>query len=307
MKILVTGSNGLLGQKIVYRLLSVGDVELTATSKGDNRILKKSGYDYYPLDITNREEVSSVVSRVKPDCIINTAAMTNVDACEKDKEGCKALNIDAVRYLLEACKPYNTHFIHLSTDFVFDGESGPYSEEDKPNPLSYYASSKLESEELVIQSGLDYAILRTIIIYGVVDDVQRSNLVLWTKSSLEQGKDINVITDQFRSPTLAEDLADACITAARERATGIFHISGDESDIDSIINLVKKIAAFFRLDPAHIKPITSESLNQPARRPPYTGFILDKARKVLGYKPHSFIQGLEVVKKQLAEKEKSSG
>jgi len=307
MKILITGSNGLLGQKLVYKLLEDPSVELIASSIGANRISRKDGYQYFPLDISNREEVLKLVSDVKPDCIINTAAMTNVDACENDKPGCKALNIDSVEYLIEAAKPFNSHFIHISTDFVFDGKNGPYREEDAPHPLSYYAESKLQSEQLVANSGLDWAILRTIIIYGVVDDVQRSNLVLWTKSSLEEGKAINVITDQYRSPTLAEDLADACIASARKRAKGIYHIAGPETDIDSIINLVKRIAGFYGLDQSLIKPVSSAELKQPAVRPSKTGFILDKARKDLGYDPHSFLEGLKIVTQQLERKNALNG
>lgn len=299
MKILVTGSNGLLGQKIVYQLLKTPGVEVIATSKGANRISLKNGYHYFSLDITDNVAVKRVIDEVRPDCIINTAAMTNVDACENDKAGCTALNIDSVKYLIEAAKPYNSHLIHLSTDFIFDGKKGPYREEDAPNPLSFYASSKVESENLVMDSGLDWAIIRTIIIYGVVDDVQRSNLVLWTKSSLEQNKSINVITDQFRSPTLAEDLAEACVSAAMKRAQGVYHVSGPEEDLDSIINIVRKIAAFYKLDQSLINPVTSAELNQPAMRPPKTGFILDKAKRELGYKPHSLIEGLKIVTLQL--------
>src|SRR6186997_3329061 len=125
MRILITGSNGLLGHKLVYKLAGRNDIELFATSLGENRISLKTGYQYIPLDITKRDEVQRAVNNARPDCIINTAAMTNVDACEKDKEGCRALNIDAVTYLLEAGKAFNAHFIHLSTDFVFDGENGP--------------------------------------------------------------------------------------------------------------------------------------------------------------------------------------
>lgn len=302
MKILITGSNGLLGQKLVYKLLDHPSIEVIATSKGENRINRKNGYHYFSLDISNKVEVTQLIAEVKPDCIINTAAMTNVDACELDKPGCKALNVDAVSYLIEACKPFQTHFIHVSTDFVFDGRKGPYREEDAPHPLSFYAESKLQSEKLVASSGLNHAILRTIIIYGVVDNVQRSNLVLWTKSSLEEGKSINVITDQFRSPTLAEDLADACIAVALKKANGIYHISGPETDIDSIINLVKKIAGFYGLDQTLIRPVTSAELNQPALRPSKTGFILDKARHDLGYEPHSFLEGLKIVTQQLEMK-----
>ena len=243
MKILITGSNGLLGQKLVYALKDNKNIHLIATARGENRIRDKKGYVYESLDITDEKQVMDAVIEHHPDCIINTAAMTNVDECEKDKEACVNLNIEAVRYLANACKLYNTHLIHLSTDFVFDGEAGPYREDDTPNPQSYYAWSKLESEKVLQESEIDWAILRTIIIYGVVDDLQRSNVVLWTKSSLEQEKTINVISDQFRSATLAEDLAQACCSAAKKRAKGIYHICGLE--FMSILEIAYSVADFF--------------------------------------------------------------
>lgn len=297
--ILLTGSNGLLGQKIVYALRNKPNVKLIATSKGSNRATAKDGYIYEPLDITHEGEIKAVIEKYKPTCIINTAAMTNVDACESDKENCRIMNMDSVRYMTEQCRQHNIHFIHLSTDFVFDGTSGPYKEEDLPNPLSYYAWSKLESEKITEQAGIDYAILRTIIIYGVVDDGQRSNLVLWTKNSLEQRKNINVITDQFRSPTLAEDLADACVNAAFKHATGIYHVSGKEQM--SIMEAAQITADFFKLDKSYIKPVTTADLRQPALRPLVTGFVIDKAKRELDYKPHTFLEGLAIVKEQLGE------
>lgn len=297
MKILVTGSNGLLGQKLVYALKSKAGIELIATSKGINRVSDKSGYIYTEMNIAVENEIESVFEMHKPDCIINTAAMTNVDACELNKEECHKHNVTAVKNMLARCKKYNSHFIHLSTDFVFDGMKGPYKEDDAPNPLSYYAESKLESEKIVMQSGIDWAIIRTIIIYGVVDDTQRSNVVLWTINSLKEKKQIKVITDQFRMPTLAEDLAEACVNAALKRAKGIYHVSG--KDFMSILETVKKTAAFFNLDTSPIKPVTSAALNQPAKRPPVTGFILDKAMRELNYIPHSFEEGLQIVKNQL--------
>ncbi|MEP7170607.1 MAG: sugar nucleotide-binding protein, partial [Bacteroidota bacterium] len=148
--------------------------------------------------------------------------------------------------------------------------------------------------------GLDWCIIRTIIIYGVMDDTQRSNLVIWTKTSLEQKKTITVITDQYRAPTLAEDLADACINAAIKHAKGIYHVSGKE--LMSIIEIANTVADFFGLDKSYIKPVTSGELNQPAKRPPKTGFILDKAMRDLNYKPHSFEEGLRIVAEQLSQK-----
>ena len=299
--ILVTGSNGMLGQKIIYAIRNRDDVHCISTSKGENRMRAKDGYVYESFDITNLQEVENIFLKYKPDAVINTAAMTNVDACEARKEECRKLNVDAVALMLEQCKKYNTHFIHTSTDFVFDGENGPYKETDKPNPQSFYAQSKYDSELLVMNSGVKWTIIRTIIIYAVIDDIGRSNLVLWTKNSLERKQTINVINDQYRAPTLAEDLADACISAAMKGATGIYHVSGAETK--SILEWAKIVADYFHLDKSYIKPVTTTELNQPAKRPLKTGFIIDKARKELGYKPHSFIEGLGIIKRQLEERQ----
>lgn len=297
LRILLTGSNGLLGQKIVYASLKRNDIQLLATSKGENRLHSKAGYHYASMDITNADEVTAIVENFKPHCIINTAAMTNVDACEKDQENCWKMNVEAVRTMTELCELHNIHLIQLSTDFVFDGEKGYYSEEDVPNPLSHYARSKYESEKVVQQARIDSAIIRTIIIYGVVDDKQRSNVVIWTINSLRQQKDINVISDQMRSPTLAEDLADACVQAALKRATGIYHVSGSETM--SILEMVNRTADFFQLDKKYIHPVTTDQLKQPAKRPLLTGFNIDKAKRELNFQPHTLLQGLEIVKMQL--------
>ncbi len=298
-KILVTGSNGLLGQKLVYALRRRKDVTLVATSRGENRLKEKTGYAYEPLDITDKTQVQNIISKHQPDCIINTAAMTNVDACETKREECRLMNVTGVENILASIKKFQTHFIHLSTDFVFDGTNGPYSENDTPNPLSYYAQSKYDSEKAVMQSEIPWTIIRTIIIYGVNENMSRLNLILWALKSLQDGEKIRVVTDQHRAPTLAEDLAQACINAAMKNKTGIYHVSGSETM--SIIEIVNTVADYFGLDKKPVEPVTTSSLNQPARRPPRTGFIIDKAIRELDYHPHTLIQGLEIVKKQLKE------
>jgi len=304
--ILVTGSNGLLGQKIVYKLLQRSDINLVAASKGENRLIEKKGYTYINLDISKFDEVSAVVEKFQPQVIINTAAMTNVDACETQKEECWATNVTAVENFVRAIKltinnqQSTIHFVHLSTDFVFDGEAGPYKEEDQPNPLSYYALSKYESEKVLQRSKISWAIIRTIIVYGIVDNMSRSNVVLWAKGALEKGQPIKVVDDQFRSPTLAEDLADACISAADKKAKGIYHVSG--KDIMSILELVYRVADFWKLDKSNVQAIKSDTLNQAAKRPPRTGFILDKAYRELEYKPHSFEEGLKILDEQLKQR-----
>ena len=257
----------------------------------------KSGYAYVEMDIANREQVFKVLSEQKPDTVINTAAMTNVDACEEDKTSCDLLNVTAVQYLAEACSEFNIHLIHLSTDFIFDGDNGPYAEDDEPNPLSYYGESKLKAERIVEQCTCPWAILRTVLVIGITEGMSRSNIVLWAKGALESGKTINVVDDQFRTPTLAEDLADGCMLVAKQKATGVFNISG--KDFMSIYELVEHVAHHFKLPHKLIHKSSSDSLNQAAKRPPVTGFILEKAMGQLGYNPHSFTEALQIIDEQI--------
>mgnify|MGYP001376312568 CR=1 FL=1 len=296
-KVLITGSNGLLGQKLIYQLIGYPDYLVFATSRGANRTLVKKRYEYIPLDITDGQEIQETFDYVQPDIVINAAAMTNVDACEDDKEGCWKLNVDAVQLLVNACEKYNSHLIHVSTDFIFDGVSGPYSEDSEPNPLSFYGESKLAGEEIVKKSSCKWSIARTVLVYGVVDNMSRSNIVLWAKGALESGKELTVVDDQYRTPTLAEDLAHGCILIAQNGAQGIYNISGE--DYMCIIDLVKKVARYYQLDENLVKPISSSRLNQKAERPPKTHLLLDKAKRELGYKPSSFEEGLSILDVQI--------
>ena len=290
MKILITGSNGLLGQKILHKLRIDDRVELIATSRGKNRVSVGSGYTYFSLDITNKKLVSKIILEQRPRVVINTAAMTNVDLCEHETKACNILNVDAVKYLADACQKIDAHLIHISTDFIFDGKNGPYREEDEPNPLSYYGLSKLKSEQLLYKHNVRWTILRTIIVFGVGENLSKGNIVLWAKGALEKGDPLNIIDDQFRAPTLAEDLADACILAANKKAFGIFNASG--KDIMSIYEIVETTARHYGYSTENLNKISTVTLNQKAIRPPKTGFILDKSRNELGYKPHSFEESL---------------
>ena len=300
--VLVTGSNGLLGQKITAAILSGKQFNLVATSKGENRFKLKQGYAYAEMDILDPANVREVLERYRPDAIIHTAALTNVDKCEMEKELAYALNVEAVKTLITICEEYDIQLVHLSTDFIFDGLNGPYLESDVPNPLSYYGKTKLEAEELMKNASCKWAVLRTIIVYGIISDESRSNIVLWAKSALEKGTPIRVVNDQWRMPTLAEDLADACLLVVEKDAHGVFNISG--KDMMGISELVFKVADFWNLNKELITEISAASLNQPAPRPVKTGFILDKAIHELGYAPRSFEQGLALLDEQLKERER---
>ena len=296
MKILVTGSNGLLGQKLTELISKDNTVQLIATASRPS-ILPLNNAEFYLLDITNENAVDNIITQVRPDVIINTAAMTQVDQCESQREACWKANVSAVENLIKASRKSNTHLIHVSTDFIFDGSQELLDEAAIPNPVNYYGESKLAGEKLVVESDIPWCIVRTVLVFGVTRDMSRSNIVLWVKKSLEEGKNIQVVSDQWRTPTLAEDLAMGCYLAAKKKIKGIYNISG--KDYLSAYDIAIRTADFFKLDKSLIKKTDSTQFTQPARRPLKTGFIIEKARKDLGYEPHSFEEGLEVLATQL--------
>ncbi|HEX8060621.1 MAG TPA: NAD(P)-dependent oxidoreductase [Cyclobacteriaceae bacterium] len=284
MRVLVTGANGLLGRKLADLIKQEGVAELLATNRAT-------------LDVTNAGLVKSTIQEFKPGVIINAAAMTQVDQCEVNRDECWKQNVTSVQNLVDVCVDENVHLVHVSTDFIFNGKEGPLDETAVPDPVNFYGESKLEGERIILSSKCPAAIIRTVLVYGVTSDMSRSNIVLWVKKSLEVKKAIKVVNNQFRTPTLAEDLAMGCWLAARKKSTGIFHVSGHEMMTPYEIAL--RTAEFFGLDKSLIS--STEDFVQPAKRPLKTGFIIEKARKELGYQPHSFDEGLEIVREQLGK------
>lgn len=295
-KILITGANGLLGQKLVEQLVEEGDFEVIATGKGPCR-LNGNGYTYQVLDITNPLEVDQVITRLAPETIIHGAAMTNVDQCELNQEACYEANVKATEYLVKAAEKVQSHFIFVSTDFIFSGNDGLYDEEAKAEPVNFYGETKLIGENLVRTAKTSWAIARTVLVYGIANDLSRSNIILWVKSSLEAGKEIQVVDDQVRTPTLAEDLAAGCILIAKQKAQGIFNISG--ADVLTPYEMAMMTADYFGLKKELIHKTDSTRFTQPAKRPMKTGFIIEKARKELGYKPKTFQEGIAILAKQI--------
>lgn len=293
--ILVTGSNGFLGMKLTEKLAASNNFKLIATGKGANRYPHKSGYVYVEMDITDKNSIGAVLRKYQPETIIHTAAISHVDVCENIPKLAHQINVEAVRNLAEIVDEMGTHFIYISTDFVFDGMNGPYHETSETNPLNVYGRTKLEAEKIVAKMSSS-AIVRTILVYGQPIDASRSNIILWAKKELEASRKINVASDHWRMPTLVEDLADACICIAQKAGKGVFHISGDEGM--TMYELVKKAAVFWQLDDALIEPVPSSHFKQTAIRPERTGFYLDKARRELDYSPHTLEEGFALMQSQ---------
>ncbi|MBC3538430.1 SDR family oxidoreductase [Rufibacter sediminis] len=296
--LLITGSNGLLGQKLIGLLHTEPNIKLIASSRGQNKLAELYPHvAFAAMDVTNAEQVEQVIAETQPTHIIHTAAMTNVDDCESQREECWKQNVDAVENLVRASERHGVHLIHVSTDFIFDGENGPYTEEAEGAPVNFYGQSKLAAEELVKNAACKWAILRTVLVFGIVHEYGRSNIVLWVKGSLEQGKQIKVVNDQLRTPTLAEDLAQGCWLAAKHDAQGIFNISGEE--LLTPYQMAIQVAEYFDLDKSLIEEVDGSIFSQPAKRPPRTGFDITKAKTQLGYQPRTFKESIAIVAEQI--------
>jgi len=293
MKILITGSNGLLGQKIIRQALKKG-ITFLATSKGENRNPDCPSEKYQSLDICVATEIEKVFSDFEPTHIIHTAAITNVDTCELNPAECELVNVTATSYLFEASQKINAHFQLLSTDFIFDGVKGNYKETDEPNPLSVYAKSKADGEAILLNSDYkNHSIVRTIIVYGTGNNLSRTNIICWAKEALGKGHPMNIIDDQFRAPTWADDLAWACLRICELNKIGIYHISGPETL--SIYTIVERVANYYGLSTETLTKTDSSTLNQPAKRPPRTGFDLTKSRNELGFDPKTIEETLRLI------------
>ena len=296
-KVVITGSNGLLGQKLVNLFTNLNSFEVIAISRGDNRNETAKNFTYYSIDITDSKKLTNLLDDVQPNNIINCAAMTNVDQCEKEQEKCNAINVEALKVIIVSAKKHKSHLIHISTDFIFDGKNGPYTEDDEPNPINYYGLSKLKGEELIKQSQINYTILRTILVYGLVDNMTKNNIVSWIKNAVESKQIITIVNDQFRMPTLVDDLAEACLLAIQNEAYGVFNVSS--SELLSVYEVALEVADAFNLDKSYIKPIPTSQLSQPAKRPSITGFNLERSHKALKLPIATFKSRLQVFKNQL--------
>lgn len=291
-KVVITGVNGLLGQYLVKDMATAG-YEVFATNRGESRLpdFKNIQYNYTPVDIKDKAALQAYLLNVSPEIIIHAAAMAQPDACELNREECRNINIDATAYITEVAEKLNARLIYVSTDFVFSGDSGPYTEEDTPAPVNYYGESKLVSEKIVQQSSVAWAIVRTVLVYGNILKGTRSNVVTWVKDNLEKGNHIKVVNDQIRTPTYVEDLSRGIMLVVQKNAKGIYNISGKE--VFTPYEMAVQVADYFGLDKSLMEKVTADTFTQPAQRPLKTGFIITKAEKELDYHPISFKEGIK--------------
>jgi dTDP-4-dehydrorhamnose reductase len=290
-----------LGRQLFIKLLERNyDVVATAKDSSRSSQIHNAKAESHSLDITDGDAVNRMINELKPAVIIHAAAMTQVDQCELNKIDCWNTNVTATRFIVDAARECRSRIIFISTDFIFDGVHGPYKEDDLPNPINYYGSSKLAAEKAIMESGVEWAIVRTVLVLGKSEDGQRQNILTWVKEKLEKGEKIKVVDDQVRTPTFVEDLADGIVLVLEKNAKGIFHIAG--KDTLTPYEIATLTAEYLQLDSSLIERVDANSFAQAALRPPTTGFLIEKARKSLGYQPHSFKEILShVFQKEISE------
>jgi dTDP-4-dehydrorhamnose reductase len=288
--VLITGANGFIGWYLVKCLLDSGQYRVVATGKGPGRLpFEGAAFTYTPLDFTNPEQADAVFREYKPTVIVHAGAISKPDDCELDQETAFRVNVSGTRHLLHAAEAYKSHFIFISTDFVFEGKSLAYKETDALQPVNYYGRTKMEAEAAVQMYPFLWTVVRTVLVYGKPMS-GRQNLLTNVVLALQKGETLKIFNDQMRTPTYVEDLANALTKMIVKQSTGIFHISGTE--VLTPYEMAVAAAEQARLDSSKIIAVTADTFQQPALRPPRTGFDLAKAEKELAYVPTPFATGL---------------
>jgi len=291
-KVLIIGISGLLGG----RALEIGKDKYKIYGTYCKHRIK--GENFFELDVTKRENVFKLLENIKPDLVIDTHALHNVDYCETHPEEAWLVNVEGTRNVAEACKRLGCKMIFISTDYVFDGEKLKYSEKDKPKPLNYYAKTKLIAERVLDALDVNYIVARTAVLYGK-GGMGKLNFVLWTIQKLKNKEKIRIVTDQHNNPTFADNLAEILFALYEKDARGIFHAVG--KDCLSRYDFALRIAEIFDLDSKLIQPITTPELNQIALRPRRVDLSTEKVKRVTGIEPLGVKEGLEILKEQLGE------
>ena len=292
-RLLVIGASGLLGSKLMAEAKVRYSVVGTCNPECDG----KSDWRMESLDIGSKDEVERLFEKTKPEVVILTAAMTNVDACETNPQMANRVNAAGPGLVARECKRLDSRLIHVSTDYVFDGmKTRKYTEEDLPRPISVYGSSKLAGEKNVLSTLPEAVVARTAVLYGWNPIENKDNFVMWTLKKMRAGEKVTLFKDQWISPTLADDLAKALVQLAQGDVRGVYHVAGPDClDRPSCGKLIGKV---FGLDERLVMPVPSSSVSLPAKRPKYSCLDVSKVEKLLNRKMVSFEDGLRTMKAQ---------
>lgn len=293
MRILITGVSGFVGRHLASRLLQQNDAVVAGTGRATNRPEHlPAQVQYMPLDLLHPVAVLDVVTAFQPHIVIHSAAMSKPNDCEEQQALCYAVNVQATQHVIEACKACNCRLLFMSTDFVF-GDDGPFAEDDAYNAVNYYGQSKVLAEGLVKNSGLPWSIVRTVLVYGPQLPGLNPTFPQWVWGNLKEGKTIRVFTDQYRTATYVADLTEGITSIVVQKATGVFHLCGEETFTP--FDIAQLVAAHGGFDAQLVQPVTRAAFAEPARRPIRSTLHIAKAKSELGYAPRSLSQVLPLL------------
>ena len=288
--ILIIGANGFTGRRILNDLSAKPIYNVTGCSLRDD-ICPGKGYRFVRTDIRDTDAVQRLFNESQPDIVINTSALSVPDYCETHHAEAEATNVTAVETISHACEQYGSRFIHLSTDFVFDGKSNQlYKEEDEASPVNYYGVTKLKAEKVVADCCSNYAIVRVVVVYGKALTGQHGNILQLVANRLRKGETIRVVSDQWRTPTFVGDISEGVEKLMFHSSNGIYHICGNECL--TIAEIAYRVADFLKLDRSLIEPVTTEEMQEATPRPRFSGLSIEKAKTELGYNPHTLEEGM---------------
>ncbi len=289
MNVIITGSNGYLGQHLTQKFLETG-YDVYAFSRGDNQFLTtNSRFHYLSIDLTNKEAVIAAVKAIQPDAIVHNAAMSKPDLCQQNPDACVLQNVGTTQYLLEAAQDIKPYFLYVSSDFIY-GENGPHDETTLPAPLNFYGNTKLMGEQAVMASGLTHGIMRPVFIYGPSEGTMKPTFLHWVKNSLVAGKHIKVVNDQFRTPTYVGDICFGVHAMVEKKYQGAINLAG--KDLLTPYAMACAVAAILELDASLIESVTSDTFPEPVVRAKKSGLLTAKAERELNYHPVSFEEGV---------------
>lgn len=292
MKLLITGASGLYGSKLAQ--MTVRKHYEVYSAHSQHQALYGTPIK---LDITDKKNVESAFRKTKPEVVVHAASLTDVDKCELNKELAWKVNVEGTNNIASATETSNAFLLYISTDYVFNGEKGGYSETDTPSPINYYGLTKLKAEENVKNIANEYCIARPSVIYGANPASGKTNFALWLLNKLKNGEPARIVTDQWNSPTLNTSLAEMTLEIIERKLTGIYHLSG--ATRISRFDFAKQLAKTFSLDQSLVTPITSAEFPQPAKRPRDSSLDTAKAQQKLRNRPLQISQALERMKTEL--------
>ena len=298
-KILIIGANSKIseGMRRVFSTFSRRySLYWTARTESTFTDVTTQNNIYTGFDILNRKQLKELCLQIQPDFIINTTAYTNVDGAEVEKKRAWEVNVQGVENLVAICRLIDAHLIHFSTDYIFDGRSGPYGESDIPQPQSYYGKTKLAGENACIGGHINYTIIRTNVLYGSTS-TNKPDFVMWFLQQLAIKKKLYIVNDQYSNPTFIDDVACLVEKIIRTRAPGIMNAGG--ADWISRFAFAQKIASVFKENNVEILPISTRELEQKAPRPLRGGLVSIKAETLLGMKFCGVESGLLSTRKYL--------